>query len=88
MFTVAELQPSPCSHQVTLTPFHHVHIVHRVHRGHPRHLNMFTLYTAASWARALTPLRPPHQHRGTADLQAVASVFSRLQHHRSPECVH
>ena len=31
MFTVAELQPSHCSHQVTLTPLNHVHIVHHGH---------------------------------------------------------
>ena len=62
MFTVAELQPSHCSHQVTLTPLNHVHIVHHGHlvSGPPPHLNMFTLYTAASWARVLTLQRPPH----------------------------
>ena len=83
MFTVAELQPSPCGHQVTLTPFHHVHIVHHGHlvtRVHIVHRGQL-----GSGPHSPETSSPAPWYR---DLQAVAAVFSRLQHHRSPECVH
>ena len=92
MFTVAELQPSHCSHQVTLTPFYHVHIVHHGHlvSGHPR-LDIYpcshcTLRPAAHSSSLSRDLLTMVQR--SAGSKAVAAVFISLQHLRSPECVH
>ena len=59
---------------------------------------MFTLFTVVTAVTRVHivhrgqlgsgPHSPETSSPWYKDLQAVAAVFSRLQHHRSPECVH